>query len=71
MARGKDGLEVETMIDLVLVKNMLRYIQDECSGKNGRFLSGYHVVLRKVRLMAAWIKRKEAVGGARRIEVRN
>ena len=33
----------------------------------GRALSDHHVVLCKVRLVAAWIKRREVVVGARKI----
>ena len=62
MARGQDGVEVKSMIDLVLVKrDMLRYVQDvrTVSGM-GRGLSDHHVVLYKFRLLGAWIKVVEA-----------
>ena len=57
------------MIDLVLVKrDVLPYVQDvravrrmECG------LSDHYVVLCKVRLVGAWIKRKEMVVEVRRI----
>ena len=57
------------MIDLVLVKrDMLRYMQDMTAVKGiGRGLSDPHVILCKVRLVGAWIKRREVVAGARRI----
>ena len=51
------------MIDLVLVKrDMLRYVQDVRG--MGRDLSDHYVVLCKVRLVGAWIKRREVVVGA-------
>ena len=54
------------MIDLLLVKrDMLQYVQDVRT--MGRDLSDHYVVLCKVRLVGAWIKRREAVVGARRI----
>ena len=57
------------MIDLVLVKkNMLRYVQDMRAMRGmGRCLSDNHVVLCKVKLLGAWIKRRGVVVGARRI----
>ena len=49
VARGQDGVEVKSMIDLVLVKKvMLRYMQDVGAVRG---LSNPHVVLRKVRLV--------------------
>ena len=36
MARGRDGVEIKNMIDLVLVKDMLFYVQDvRGSERNG------------------------------------
>ena len=69
VARGRDGVEIKSMIDLVLVKrNMLRYVQDVRAVRGmGRGLSGHYVVLSKVRLVGAWIKRREGMVGARRI----
>ena len=69
MARGRNGVEIKSMIDLVLVKReMLRYVQDVRVVRGlGRGLSGYHVVLCKVRLVGACIRRREVVVGARRI----
>ena len=57
------------MIDLVVVKRgILRYVQDVRWVRGmGRGLSDHHVVLRKVRLVGAWIKRRAVVVGARRI----
>ena len=57
------------MIDLLLVKrDMLRCVQDVRAVRGmGRGLSDHHVVLCKVRLVGAWIKRREVVVGARRI----
>ena len=49
------------MIDLVLVKDM-RAVRGM-----GRDLSDYYVVHCKVRLVGAWIKRREVVVGTRRI----
>ena len=56
------------MIDLVLVKkDMLRYVQDVRVVRGmGRGLSDHHVLC-KVRLVGAWIKRRELVIGARGI----
>ena len=69
VARGQDGVEIKSMIDLVLVKrNMLGYVQDVRTVRGmGRSLSDNHAVLCKVRLVRTWIKRREVVVGARRI----
>ena len=50
------------MIDLVLVKrNMLCYAQDVRAVRGmERGLSDHHVVLCKVRLVRAWIKRRDS-----------
>ena len=55
MERCQDGLEVKSMIDLVLVKNdMLHYMQDVRALKGmGQGLSDHHIVLCKVRLVGA------------------
>ena len=37
----------------------------------GQDLSDHHVVLCKIRLVRAWIERREVVVGARELEVRN
>ena len=59
---AKAGVEVKSMIDLVLVRrDMLRYMQDV------RAVRDHHVVLCKVRLVGAWIKKRGVVVGARRI----
>ena len=57
------------MINLELVnKDMLRYVQDVRAVRGmGRGLSDHHVVLCKVKLLRAWIKRREVVIGAKRI----
>ena len=57
------------MIDLVLVnRDMLHYVQDVRAVRGmGRGLSDHHVVLCTIRLVGAWIKRREVVVGARRI----
>ena len=59
VARGQDGLEVRSIIDLVLVKkDMLPYLQDMRAVRGmGGGLSNHHVVLCKVRLVGAWLKR--------------
>ena len=58
VARGQDGVEVKSMIGLVLVKDMLRYVQVvRAMREMRRGLSDHHVVLCKVRLVGAWIKR--------------
>ena len=56
------------MIDLVLrKKEMLRYVKDVRTVRGmGRDLSDHHVVLCKIRLVGAWIKRMKVVVGARR-----
>ena len=66
-------MEVKSAIDLVLVKkDMLCYGKDVKAVRGtGRGLSDHHVVLCKVRLVEAWIKRREGVFGARGLEVRN
>ena len=59
VAKGRDGVEVNIMIDLVLVRKvMLRYVQDVRKVKGmGRGLSDHHILLCKVRLLGTWIKR--------------
>ena len=61
--RGQDGMEVKSMIDLVLVKkDMLHYVQNVRIVRTmGRGLSDHHVGLCKVRLVGIWIKRGEEV----------
>ena len=63
VARGQDGVEIKSMIDLVLVKRgMLRYVQDLRAVRGmGRDLPDHYVVLYKIRLVGAWIKRREVV----------
>ena len=69
MAKGQDGAEVKSMIDLELVKkDMLRYVQDVRAVKGKEHcLLDHHVVLCKFRLVGPWIKRREVVAGTRRI----
>ena len=57
------------MIDLVRVKGTYAAICADVWVVRGmgRGLSDHHVVLCKVRLVRAWIKRRELVVGARRI----
>ena len=68
-ARVQNGVEIKSIIDLVLVKrDILRCAQDVRAMRGmGRGLSDPHVVLYKVKLVGAWIKRGELVVGARRI----
>ena len=72
MVEVRDGVEVKRMIDLVLVKrDMLRYVQDVRVVRGmGCGLSNHYVILCKFRLVEAWIKRREVVVEARRIEAR-
>ena len=67
--RGQDGEEVKNMIDLVLMKkDMMCYVQDMRAMIGiGRCISNHHAGLCKVRLVRAWIKRRDVVVGARRI----
>ena len=73
VARGRDGVEIKSMIDLMLVKrNMLRYVHDVRAVRGmGLGLSDQYVVLCKARLVGAWIKRKEMVVGLGGLEARN
>ena len=59
VARGQDGVEIKSMIDLVLVKrDRLRYVQDLRVVRGmGRALSDHHVVLCKVRLVVVGARR--------------
>ena len=60
VARGREGVEIKSMIYLVLVKrDMLRYVQDVRAVRwMGRGLSDHYVVQCKVRFVGAWIKRR-------------
>ena len=66
---GQEGVEIKSMIDLVLVKrDVLRYVQDVMAVRGiGRGFSDHNVVLYKVKLVEVWIKMGELVVGARRI----
>ena len=56
------------MIDLVLVKrDIQQYVQVVRAVRGIRCSLSDHVVLYKVRLVRAWIKRREVVVGAKRI----
>ena len=72
-ARRQGGVEIKSMIDLVLVKrDMLRYAPDVRVVRGiGRGLSDHHVVQCKIKLVGAWIKKREVVAGARRIRSKN
>ena len=73
VARGHDGVEVMGMVVLVLVKkDMLFYVQDLRAVRcMGRGFSDHHVVLCKVRLVDAWIKRIEGMNWGKRIRSEN
>ena len=60
VAKGQGGVETKSMIDLVLVKrDMLCYVQDVRPVRGmGQVLSDHRLVLCKVRLVGAWIKRR-------------
>ena len=68
VARFQEGVELRSMIDLVLVKkDMLLFVQNVMAVREmGRGLLDHHVTLCKVRLIRALIKRRE-VFQARRI----
>src|SRR5678815_1676101 len=57
---GRDGIEVKSMIDLVLVKKeMLKYVLDVKSVRElGMELSDHYVVLCKIKLVGVWKERK-------------
>ena len=65
VARVQDGVDVKSMIDLMLGKrDMLRYVQNvKAMRRMGRGLLDHHVVLCKSRLAWAWIKRREVMVG--------
>ena len=60
---------IKSVIDLMLVKrDMVRYVQDvRAVRRMGCGFSDHYVLLWKLRLVRAWIKRREVVVGARRI----
>ena len=62
VARGQESGEIKSMIDLVLVRAVRGM---------GCGLSAHYVVLCKVRLVRAWIKRREVVMGRGGLEARN
>ena len=54
---------------VLVKKDMLRYVQDTWAAREmGRRLSDHHVVRCKVRLVRAWIKKREVVVVVRRIK---
>ena len=57
-------MQVKSITDLVLVKkDMLRYVQDVRAVRGmGQGPLDHHVVLCKVRLVGAWIKRRGGGG---------
>ena len=59
VARGKDGVMVKSIIDLLLVKkDMLHYIKDVRAARGmGRSLSDHYVVPCKVKLVGVWLRR--------------
>ena len=60
------GVEVKNMIDLVLVKkSILCYVRTV--REMGRGHSDHYVALCKVKLVGAWINRREVVDAIRRI----
>ena len=69
VANAQDSVEIKSMIDMVLVKrDILRYVPDVRVVRGmGCSLSDHLVVLCKVRLVGAWIKKREVVVGAWRI----
>ena len=53
---------------MLVKREMLCYVQDVRAGRGmGRGLSDHHLLLCKVKLVRAWIKRTKVVVGARRI----
>ena len=72
MASGQNGVVEKNMIDLVLLKDMLHYVQDVMAVRRmGQGLSDHHVVLCKFGLVGTWIKRRKVMVGARRISREN
>ena len=69
--RGREGAEIKSIIDLVLVeRDKLQYVQDVRVVRGmEQGLSDHHVILCKLRLVGSWIKRREVVVGARRIRM--
>ena len=67
VARGQHGVDVKSMIDLVLVKKeMLRFVQDVRAMRGmGCGISDHHAALCKARLVENLNKRREIVDGVR------
>ena len=65
MAKGRDRIEVMSVIYLVLLKkDKLHYVQD---ARRIRRAPSYYVVLCKVRYVCEWIKSRAIVNGTWRI----
>ena len=64
VARDQEGVDLKSMIDLVLVKNAkLRYVQDVMVVRGmGRGISDQHVVLYKVSAYVDYEKRDGELG---------
>ena len=68
VARGHDGVEVKSMIIVLVKKDMLHFVQDVRAVRGmGQGISDHHIVMCKVRLVGMWIKRRKVVGGIRKI----
>ena len=68
VARVQNEVGVKSRIDLMLVKDMLRFVQDVLAVRGmGQGLSDHHAAMCNVRLVGAWIKRRIIVDGARKI----
>ena len=63
VAKGQDGVEIKSMIDLVLVKKDMLYYEYDGDSQITIFYC--------VKLMGACIKRRESMDGARWLEARN
>jgi hypothetical protein len=60
VGKSRDGTEVKSMIDLVLVKkDMLKYVMDVKSVRGLRMgISDHYIVLCKIKFVGAWMGRK-------------
>ena len=67
LVRGQDGVEVKSMVDLVLgMKDILRYMNCVRAAREvGRGPSDHHVLLCKIRLVGTKTKRGEVMDRAR------
>ena len=66
----RDGLEVKSLIDLVLVKKeMQKYVLDVKAVRGlGMGISDHYIVLCKIRLVGTWMEKKEIRKGVGRIK---